>query len=193
MNACTTSYVKKWMGESGAGPTVDERIELLIPAISSEIEVVLGFGIELKKRTEHPRHNRGAKTLRLGARPIRSVESFDYSLTRDWESPTAVPEDSYWIDKEGGRLHLDVPIEANTQGIFRVVYKAGLASTPEEMETAHPKIAQAAAMWVADWYDRGHKISARASIVQQGTALYEAALKIPPAVLQLLGPSARVG
>lgn len=194
MNACTLAYVKAWMREAGAGREVDARLEELIPAVSRGVESILGTELEVRRRVEFPPVVLGARTFTLAAHPVRKVSSLRFSFLRQWEANySELLEGEWWtIDKPSGVINLDSALQTDRQGTYRVDYTAGIATTVEELEETRPEIAQAAAMWVADWFDRGYRISARGSITQGGVTTADRDSKIPKAVLDLLNPTGSV-
>lgn len=195
MNATTLEHVKEWMHEAGAGREIDERIKELLPAVSTAIESMLHTELERKRRVEYPEIVLGARILHLAVRPVTKVSSVRYSASRSFEDNFSelAEGESWFLSKEAGILTFDGAFNTDRQGVMRVEYTGGYAATAEEMRTAAPDIAQAACMWVADWMDRGYRISARGRFGSDGSFSQDFASRVPPAVLALLNPGSHVG
>lgn len=196
MLATTVDHCKRWLDEQGKGRAIDDRLEQLLGAVSRAIEGLLGTQLELTSREEFPEVTLGSRVLRLQVWPVAEIEEVRYSLTRTWTatgSSLLTEGAEYFADLGSGLIHLESALQTDRQGLVRVTYRAGFAATPEEMEAEAPHIAQAAAMWVGDWQDKGYRISARSLVGPRGEVVPEPALRVPPAVLALLSPPPRIG
>lgn len=182
--ATSVDEVKVWMNEEGTSNSLNERLEQLIHSVSTSIEERLSLRIEQTTRVELPFLRKNDLTIDLLARPVLRVDEIRTAWDRDFSSTTSILDDStYYLDSEAGQIILDGRWEWEKEGTMQVRYKGGLATSFAALKTDHPKIVQAANMWVGDWYDRGARITSR-SRGKQG----DVASRIPLAVEQLLGP-----
>lgn len=183
--ATSVDEVKLWMNEEGTSNAIDERLDQLIHAISERIEERQVLRIEQTTRVELPFVRKNDITIDLLCRPVFRVEEVRTAWDRDFSSSTSILDAAtYYLDDDAGQIILDARWEWEKEGTLQVKYKGGLATSFAKLKADHPKIVQAANMWVADWYDRGAKITAR----QRTNGTIDLGSTVPRVVEQMLGP-----
>ncbi len=182
--ATSVDEVKVWMQEEGTSNSINERLLQLIRAVTTSIEERLALRVEQKTRTELPFVRKNDLAIDLLARPVLRIDEVRTAWDRDFTTDSSILDAAgYYLDPEAGQMILDARWEWEKEGTLQVTYKGGLATSLENLKADHPKIVQAANMWVGDWYDRGARITSRT----RGSD-GDVASMIPKAVEQLLGP-----
>jgi hypothetical protein len=200
INLTTRDQVKTWLGITGS--SADERIDLLIPAVSRRLERYLGRtdGIELRSRTELlastpeiPSGKVFSYTTKVA--PISSVASIKIDETRVFgaSATTLTENEDFYVDGDQGVIVFDGYRPPEGFGEVQLVYTAGFAASTVNLlaEAKYADLTMGATMQVAYVFDRRNSVGATSENVN-GATRSQPALDLLPDVISMLTPYRRI-
>jgi len=183
-------------GRATVDVDVDERLQVLISAVSNEVERFCGRWFRKASRTQVLDPVDNQRVMQVRAYPLASISSLKYELGGDFASATAIDTDDFTI-LDGGRAGQFALRWANfTGGIgsVQVIYIGGLAERTEGLPGADAgDLMNACVEQVAFQWAREPNIDLRAQTQSQGGATYFGAMDFLPGVKRVLRRYKRIG
>lgn len=180
MALATLEQFKRHLGFKDADTQYDAKLTFFLDAASKWVESYCERIFDETIYTEFM-HGNGSNILNPRQWPISAISEVRISLDRDWtSSDTLLDATDYGIEQNGLSILLFSTLSPIGYNVVRVIYTAGYASIPEDIQFAN--------ILAGEWFYKNNNRgdSGRTSIGKQGenASLLEDVPKIVRTILQ---------
>lgn len=166
----------------------DAALTALIDSVSVAIERYLDRKLYSEERTEYYNVTNRRQEVVLRAYPVATIASVKNSASWDWDNVTAIAAAQYDADDESGLLYVKQNLAVGRRAL-QIVYTAGIGTTAAGVATAHPDLAIAAEMQVADEFVRRDSLgTVQFNLTDGGGTGYQSGVALLPGVRERLAP-----
>ena len=163
----------------------DGALDLIIPAVSRQIESAAGVGLYTESRTQVFDVELGQQRFLLNSLDITTITSVKTSTDRDFDTAgkfTLVDPEDYTVESVRGRLTIDRWNMAAGVGAMQVVHTGGIGTTPSDVLTSWPDLVLACAMQVIHIYKKAPHFGFTARSGNTGSRTFEQGANLLQAV-----------
>lgn len=184
-NATTLARVKEYLGDTGTAN--DALLNVLIPAVSREIEAHIGYVLTQAERTETYDLELNDEFIFLRVVPVVSVAEVKVGPSYwDFAGISALTANQDYRLGPDGQLYLNVRVRGGFQKA-QVKYTAGFGTTDAAVIAAAPELALAADMQVAEEWRRREDPQTISRPGPKGATALASPLVFLPRAHELLG------
>lgn len=178
MALTTLSRLKSQLGINGSDLTQDSRLQFYIDAASQKIETYCDRKFNSQSFTDYF-HGRKQNIIMPKQFPIISVTELRVQAERDWADATGLIAATDYFVSDSDNTIIYEGFFPNGFGNIRLIYTAGYATIPSDLELA--------CVWLAEWfYYHKTKADMGRTSVSKGDENLGVLANMPPMIQEML-------